>query len=105
MFHISETETFVDLVFETLGNKEYINNPVIPNTNPPNPNTISTKEPPKEVKVIVPPNELPNLNEIVNGGAKKEAEAKRDRETRKISDAVSYLIFFLLLDCLWQFTK
>lgn len=92
---ITETESFVDRVFETLGNKEYINNPVIPNTNPPNPNTKTTKDATKENKVIVPPNELPNLNEIVNGAAKKDAEVKRDREVRKNSDAVSNLLTFL----------
>lgn len=94
IFQTLETESFVDLVFETLENKEYINNPVIPNTNPPNPNTKSTKEATKETKVIVPPNELPNLNEIVNGGPKKEAEVKR--ETRKNSDAVSYIFVTLI---------
>lgn len=83
----------MDLVFETLATKEYINNPVIPNTNPPNPNTKSTKDPPKEAKVIVPPNELPNLSEIVNGGAKKETEIKKDKEVRKNSDAVSVFFF------------
>lgn len=81
----------MDLVFETLVNKEYINNPVIPNTNPPNPNTKATKDAPKESKIIVPPNELPTLNDMVNGGAKKDSEIKRDRETRKNSDAVSFL--------------
>lgn len=80
----------MDLVFENLANKEYINNPVIPNTNPPNPNTKSTKDVIKEVKVIVPPNELPNLNEIVNGGTKKEVEVKRDREIKKHADPVRY---------------
>lgn len=91
MFELLATESFVDLVFESLTTKEYINNPVIPNTNPPNPNTKAMKDVTKEIKVIVPPNELPNLNEIVNGGTKKEAEVKRDRETRKNSDAVRYI--------------
>lgn len=80
----------MDLVFETLANKEYINNPVIPNTNPPNPNTKLAKDSTKETKVIVPPNELPNLNEMVNGGPKKDGEIKKDRDTRKNSDAVRF---------------
>lgn len=80
----------MDLVFETLANKEYINNPVIPNTNPPNPNTKVTKDVTKESKVIVPPNELPNLSEMVNGGPKKDGELKRDRDSRKNSDAVRF---------------
>lgn len=91
MLSVLETIGFVDLVFETLGNKEYINTPVIPNANPPNPNTKLGKEiTNKETKVIVPPSELPNLSDVVNGGPKKEAEVKRDREVRRNSDAVSF---------------
>lgn len=86
----------MDLVFETLTSKEYINNPVIPNTNPPNPNTKTVKDATKETKVIVPPNELPTLNDIVNGGIKKETtEIKREREVRKNSDAVSLVLFHI----------
>ncbi|XP_023311914.1 zinc finger protein swm isoform X3 [Anoplophora glabripennis] len=88
VFLEGETESFVDLVFQTLNTKDYINTPVIPNANPPNPNVVkSTKEQPKESKMIVQPSELPNLNEAINGAAKKEAEARRDRELRKNSDA------------------
>ncbi|KAJ8956336.1 hypothetical protein NQ318_015074 [Aromia moschata] len=86
VFLEGETQSFVDLVFQTLSTKDYINTPVIPNANPPNPNVVkSAKEPPvkTETKIIVQPSELPNLNEAVNGGPKKEAEVKRDRELRK----------------------
>ncbi|XP_057656731.1 zinc finger protein swm isoform X4 [Diorhabda carinulata] len=88
VFLEGETGPFVDLVFQTLATKDYINSPVIPNTNPPNPNikTIS-KEPIKESKVIIPPSELPNLNETVNGNAKKDLEFRREREIKKNSDA------------------
>ncbi|KAJ8982215.1 hypothetical protein NQ317_013517 [Molorchus minor] len=90
VFLEGETQAFVDLVFQTLITKEYINTPVIPNANPPNPNVLKTtpKEIPKESKVIIQPSELPNLNEEVNGGAKKELEIKRDRELRKNPDIV-----------------
>ncbi|CAG9862332.1 unnamed protein product [Phyllotreta striolata] len=88
VFLEAETESFVDLVFQTLATKDYINDPVIPNTNPPNPNVGKpTKEPAKETKIIIQPSELPNLNEAVNGNAKKDIEPKKDREPRKNSDA------------------
>ncbi|KAG5882370.1 hypothetical protein JTB14_036294 [Gonioctena quinquepunctata] len=87
VFLEGETESFVDLVFQTLATKDYINEPVIPNTNPPNPNMAKVaKEPVKESKIIVQPSELPNLNEAVNGDAKKELEVKKDKELRKHSD-------------------
>lgn len=92
-----ETETFVDLVFQTLSTKEYLNTPVIPNTNPPNPNPGKVKEA-KESKMIIQPSELPNLNDVVNGTSKKDVEAqvKRDKENRKNSDAVRSKFFELL---------
>lgn len=80
----------MDLVFQTLTTKDYINTPVIPNANPPNPNIAKPlKEANKEAKVIIQPSELPDLNESMNGNLKKENEIKRDRELRKNSDAVS----------------
>lgn len=89
----------MDLVFQTLATKDYINVPVIPNANPPNPNVAAAKPAAKEAaKVIVQPSELPNLNEVVNGNTKKdlkEPEVKRDRELRKNSDAVSFNSFFI----------
>ncbi|XP_050499905.1 RNA-binding protein 26 isoform X2 [Diabrotica virgifera virgifera] len=93
VFLEEDTKSFVDLVFQTLTTKDYLNVPVIPNTNPPNPNTIKTnsKEVPKETKIIVPPGEL-SPKEALNGNAKKDLEvkrdleAKRDREARKNSD-------------------
>lgn len=63
--------------------------PVIPSTNPPNPNIVTrqneqTSPLPKDVrKEIIPVNELPNLNEAVNGSAKKEEEVKRDLAARE----------------------
>lgn len=67
--------------------------PVIPNANPPNPNVIS---PPraklelghKEMKPIIPVNELPNLNETINGSALRSKE-KDDKKELKKSDSVS----------------
>lgn len=95
---ISETQSFVDLVFQTLTTKDYINTPVIPNANPPNPNIGKPlKEVSKEAKVIIQPSELPDLNESMNGDLKKESEIKRDRELRKNSDTVSTLIFLYFL--------
>nr|CAI5820127.1 unnamed protein product [Callosobruchus analis] len=82
VFLEAETESFVDLVFQTLATKEYVNVPIVPNTNPPNPNMGKAKEPLKESKIIIQPSELPNLNEAVNGNSKKELEVKRDRENR-----------------------
>lgn len=86
-------------MFQTLATKDYINVPVIPNANPPNPNVAAAKPAAKEAaKVIVQPSELPNLNEVVNGNTKKdlkEPEVKRDRELRKNSDAVSFNSFFI----------
>ncbi|CAG9815221.1 unnamed protein product [Phaedon cochleariae] len=88
VFLEGETEGFVDLVFQTLTTKDYIDEPVIPNTNPPNPNIGKpAKDAVKESKVIVQPSELPNLNEAVNGGMKKELEVKRDKDARRSSDA------------------
>lgn len=80
VFLESETETFVNLVFQTISNKEYINTPVIPNANPPNPNIPSTATltssstssltgGTKENKIIVSPSELPSLSENLNGSS------------------------------------
>ncbi|CAG9829792.1 unnamed protein product [Diabrotica balteata] len=93
VFLEEDTKSFVDLVFQTLTTKDYLNVPVIPNTNPPNPNTCKTnsKEVSKETKIIVPPGEL-SPKEAINGNTKKDLEvkrdleAKRDREARKNSD-------------------
>ncbi|KRT78799.1 hypothetical protein AMK59_6549, partial [Oryctes borbonicus] len=79
VFLQSETVTFVDLLFKTLETQDYLE-PVIPNANPPNPNLIKTdsspiKPHPKEIKPIIPVNELPCLSEAVNGSA-----VKKDRE-------------------------
>ncbi|KAK5638531.1 hypothetical protein RI129_012826 [Pyrocoelia pectoralis] len=77
-----ETEPFVNLLFKTLENRDYLT-PVIPSTNPPNPNIINP-EPPlspksKEMKKeIIPVSELPNLSESVNGTVVKKDEVKRD---------------------------
>lgn len=94
--YVTETEPFVNLLFKTLETQDYIT-PVIPNANPPNPNIKSDLVPVKstktdaikEVKPIIPVNELPNLNETVNGSTKKEAESKRDRDVRK-SESVGF---------------
>lgn len=85
----------MDLVFQTLTTKDYINTLVIPNANPPNPNIAKPlKEGSKESKMIIQPSELPDLNESMNGNLRKESlkeiELKRDRENRKASDTVSY---------------
>ncbi|XP_066144264.1 zinc finger protein swm [Euwallacea fornicatus] len=85
-----ETETFVNLVFQTLTSKEYINTPVIPSANPPNPN-IPTPAPskPKEAKdtkVIIQPSELPNLSEAVNGNNVEKKDLKKDVKSRRNSD-------------------
>lgn len=88
----------MNLLFKTLESQDYAI-PVIPNTNPPNPNVkpdmLSIKsakiDPTKEIKPIIPVSELPNLNETVNGSAgtvKKELEIRK--EIRK-SDSVSAL--------------
>ncbi|KAF5283114.1 hypothetical protein FQA39_LY17421 [Lamprigera yunnana] len=81
-----ETVPFVNLLFKTLENRDYLT-PVIPSTNPPNPNVIkpepSLSPKAKEVKKeIIPVSELPNLNDAVNGtvAAKKE-DLKRDRKS------------------------
>ncbi|XP_030748092.1 RNA-binding protein 26 [Sitophilus oryzae] len=88
VFLEGETEGFVNLVFQTLTTKDYITTPVIPSANPPNPNiTAKTKEG-KEAKVIVQPSELPNLNEVVNGGsADKRTEVRKpDIKNRRNSE-------------------
>lgn len=82
VFLEEETETFVNLVFQTLQTQEYITTPVIPNANPPNPNIVKKDKECVKEKVIVQPSELPNLNEQING-SKKESEIKRDREVRE----------------------
>ncbi|XP_044763327.1 zinc finger protein swm [Coccinella septempunctata] len=82
VFLEDETETFVNLVFQTLQSQEYITTPVIPNANPPNPNIVKKDKESVKEKVIVQPSELPNLNEQING-SKKEAEIKRDRDIRE----------------------
>lgn len=91
IFVFVETASFVDLLFKTLESREYLT-PVIPSTNPPNPNITArqaeqTSPLPKEVrKEIIPVNELPNLNEAVNGSApvpQKEEEPKRDLVVRE----------------------
>ncbi|CAH0548606.1 unnamed protein product [Brassicogethes aeneus] len=85
VFLEGETENFVKLVFQTLETKDYINTPVIPNANPPNPNlTKPLVKDNKEIKVIVPPNDLPNLSEAVNGsGIKKDVvEVKKDHNLK-----------------------
>lgn len=88
-------------MFQTLETKDYINIPVIPNTNPPNPNIAKPlKEPSKESKMIIEPSELPDLNESINGNLRKESlkemELKRDRENRKTSDTVSLKIPYVI---------
>lgn len=92
IFVFAETASFVDLLFKTLESREYLT-PVIPSTNPPNPNITvrqaeQTSPLPKEVrKEIIPVNELPNLNEAVNGSApvpQKEEETKRDLVVRDL---------------------
>uniref|UniRef100_A0A1Y1KC97 C3H1-type domain-containing protein n=1 Tax=Photinus pyralis TaxID=7054 RepID=A0A1Y1KC97_PHOPY len=80
-----ETEPFVNLLFKTLESRDYLT-PVIPSTNPPNPNIIKPPEvtplspKSKELKKeIIPVSELPNLSESVNGNAiVKKEEVKRD---------------------------
>lgn len=105
LFYFTETEPFVNLLFKTLETQDYIT-PVIPNTNPPNPNIKSDLLPVKsnkvesvkEIKPIIPVSELPNLSETVNGSsaaAKKDVEIKRDREIRK-SDSVSLILLLVL---------
>lgn len=91
---VAETEPFVNLLFKTLENQEYIT-PIIPNTNPPNPNVKSEllptkpiKSEVKDVKPIIPVSELPNLNETVNGSTVMKKEVEPKREIRK-SDSVS----------------
>lgn len=77
----SETESFVNLLFKTLESQDYL---VIPNANPPNPNVISPARTKlelghKEIKPIIPVNELPNLSEAINGSAiRKDKEEKKD---------------------------
>ncbi|KAK4878106.1 hypothetical protein RN001_010612 [Aquatica leii] len=81
-----ETEPFVNLLFKTLESRDYLT-PVIPSTNPPNPNIIKTDPPlspkTKEVKEIIPVSELPNLSEAVNGTAVvvKKDDLKRERKS------------------------
>ncbi|CAG9767759.1 unnamed protein product [Ceutorhynchus assimilis] len=94
VFLEGETERFVNLVFQTLTTKDYINTPVIPNANPPNPN-VSTSKPKegKDTKVIISPSELPNLNEVVNGSATDKKEVpreivKKDIKSRRNSENV-----------------
>lgn len=81
VFLQEETESFVNLVFQTLQSQEYITTPIIPNANPPNPNIVK-KEPPKDPKPIVEPAQLPNLTEQINGSVKKELE-KKERDSRR----------------------
>lgn len=111
-FHkfVLETEPFVNLLFQTLESRDYLT-PVIPSTNPPNPNvnTISVS-PPKVVKElkkeIIPISELPNLTETANGNfnGKKDpvVEPKKDREVRK-SDSVCLFIYYISFIFLHQF--
>lgn len=80
-----ETESFVNLVFQTLATKDYITTPVIPNANPPNPNVVKpAKENAKENKIIVSPSELPSLSETINGSGavRKDYEPKREKEEK-----------------------
>lgn len=83
----------MNLVLRTLETQDYINTPVIPNTNPPNPALVKTT---KEIKPIVHPNELPNLNDTMNGttAVRKEQEIKRDKELRKSDSVSNASIFF-----------
>ena len=82
-------------MFKTLENQEYLE-PVIPNANPPNPNIMKADSSPiklhvKDIKPIIPLNELPSLTESVNGIVKKDKdlEPKKERDTKK-SDSVSF---------------
>lgn len=84
----------MNLLFKTLESQDYII-PVIPNTNPPNPILIKddvmppaktkTEAVPKEIKPIIPVNELPNLNETINGSSLKKEEKKEQRKSDSVS--------------------
>ncbi|XP_019773484.1 zinc finger protein swm isoform X2 [Dendroctonus ponderosae] len=86
VFLEGETENFVNLVFQTLTTKDYIGTPVIPNANPPNPITPTKPKEGRETKVIVPPSELPNLSEVVNGNSTEKKEVKKDVKSRRNSE-------------------
>ncbi|XP_050292725.1 RNA-binding protein 26 isoform X2 [Anthonomus grandis grandis] len=89
VFLEGETETFVNLVFQTLATKGYIQTPsVIPNANPPNPNVLGKPKENKETKLIVQPSELPNLSEVVNGATplEKKDPVKKDVKSRRNSE-------------------
>lgn len=84
------------MLFNTLESRDYLT-PVIPSTNPPNPNIVkpeASPPKPKELKKeIIPLSELPNFSEAVNGTVaskkeKEQPEVKRDRDVRK-SESVS----------------
>lgn len=83
-------------MFKTLESQDYIP-PVIPNANPPNPNVISPARTKlelshKEMKPIIPVNELPNLNEAINGSTiRKDKEEKKEL---KKSDSVNTTFYF-----------
>ncbi|XP_071057172.1 zinc finger protein swm [Onthophagus taurus] len=108
VFLQGETINFVNLLFKTLDNREYMES-VIPNANPPNPNIIAAKpesgnsplkiQPIKEIKPIIPVSELPNLNETINGSTtniiekpparpsdlKRKSESEKEEKPRRRS--------------------
>lgn len=99
LYFITETVSFVDLLFKTLENQDYLE-PVIPNANPPNPNVIKAAETSpikhaKEIKPIIPVSELPSLNEAVNGSAVRKEREEIKREIKK-SESVSFVFFDIL---------
>ncbi|KAL1500976.1 hypothetical protein ABEB36_006386 [Hypothenemus hampei] len=90
VFLEGETENFVNLVFNTLTTKEYIATPVIPNANPPNPN-VPTKSKDvlpqgRDTKVIIPPSDLPNLSDVVNGNNSEKKDIKKEVKSRRNSE-------------------